>query len=80
VDDATTTATTVHEIQVVDEAIPTTTEDVPMDLIATPERSVRTGAREEKPGGVAWDRLEESRLREIPVLEGIRAQRDPGGE
>jgi len=80
VDDATTTATTVHEIQVVDEAIPTTTEDVPMDLIATPERSVRTGAREEKPGGVAWDRLGEARLREIPVLEGIRAQRDPGGE
>ena len=74
VDDDTTTVTTVHEIQVVEEAIPTTPEDVPMDLILTPERTIRTDAPGEKPDGVAWDRLDDARLEEIPVLGRLASE------
>ena len=72
VDDATTTATTVHELQVVDEAFETTPQDVPMDLVVTPDRVVETDAPDGKPEGVAWDRLSEERLAEIPVLKRLR--------
>jgi len=67
VDDDTTTATTVHEMQVVDEDVPTSAHDVPMDLVVTPARTVRTGAAE-KPTGIAWGALDEDRRDEIPVL------------
>ncbi|MFW5949581.1 MAG: 5-formyltetrahydrofolate cyclo-ligase [Halolamina sp.] len=68
VDDDTTTATTVHEMQVLDEAVPTTPQDVPMDWLCTPERSIRTAASGSKPAGIDWDVLDDERLAEIPVL------------
>jgi 5-formyltetrahydrofolate cyclo-ligase len=71
VDDDTATATTVHELQVVDESVPTTPLDAPMDLVVTPERTVRTGA-DGKPTGVDWNALAEERVAEIPVLERLR--------
>ncbi|WP_049947619.1 5-formyltetrahydrofolate cyclo-ligase [Candidatus Halobonum tyrrellensis] len=73
VGDATTTATTVHERQVVDEAVPTAAHDVPMDLVVTPDRTVETGA-DGKPAGVDWDALDDERLAEIPVLDRLRAR------
>ncbi|WP_101294093.1 5-formyltetrahydrofolate cyclo-ligase [Halegenticoccus soli] len=72
VDDGTTTVTTVHEIQVVDEAVPTSEHDVPMDLLFTPERTVRTTASGSKPAGIAWDELSDERIEEIPILERLR--------
>jgi len=68
VDDDTTTATTVHEIQVVEATVPTTPRDVPMDWLCTPERSIRTDSSAAKPAGIDWDALEEERLAEIPIL------------
>lgn len=78
VDDETTTVTTVHEIQLVDEQIPTTPQDVPMDRIYTPERAIRDGAAGTgtKPSGIAWDALDEGRIEEIPVLDRLRSRRD----
>ncbi|MFC5277789.1 5-formyltetrahydrofolate cyclo-ligase [Halorubrum rubrum] len=84
VDDDTAVATTVHELQVVDEA-PSPVEnadrlpepdrhDVPLDLVVTPERTIRRGSDAERPAGVDWDTLDEERLDEIPVL----AERAPG--
>lgn len=70
VDDGTTTATTVHRIQVVDETPDQASHDVPMDLIATPERLCRTDAGA-KPAGVDWSRLDDERLAEIPVLAAL---------
>lgn len=67
--DGTTTVTTVHELQVVDEAIPTTPRDVPIDRVFTPERAVRTAAPDAKPTGVSWDDLDDDRLDEIPILQ-----------
>jgi len=72
VDDATTTATTVHGLQLVDEAVPTTPRDVPIDRVCTPERTVETGAGA-KPAGIDWAALDDERIAEIPVLERLRS-------
>ena len=66
VNDDTVTATTVHELQVVDDA-PTDAHDVPLDLVVTPERVVETGAGP-KPSGVDWSEIGAERRAEIPVL------------
>jgi 5-formyltetrahydrofolate cyclo-ligase len=72
VDDGTTTVTTVHETQVVDEELPTTLHDVPIDWIHTPARTLQTGAADEKPAGIEWDALDDERIEEIPILEQMR--------
>jgi len=72
VDEATATVTTVHELQVVDETVPTTDHDVPLDRVVTPDRTVRTGAGA-KPTGIDWDAIDDDRLEEIPVLARLRS-------
>lgn len=72
VDDSTTTVTTLHELQFVDEQIPTTPHDVPIEWVFTPERSVRIEASTEKPAGVLWEALSEERIEEIPVLSRLQ--------
>jgi 5-formyltetrahydrofolate cyclo-ligase len=69
VDDETTAATTVHERQVVDDVAPPADHDVPMDVVVTPERTVRTGAGA-KPSGIDWAALGD-RLDEMPVLASL---------
>jgi 5-formyltetrahydrofolate cyclo-ligase len=69
VDDGTTTVTTLHEIQVVNEPVPTTPLDVPIDRICTPERTIWTDAPGGKPTGIAWEALDDERISEIPILE-----------
>lgn len=70
VDDDTPTATTVHEVQAVDDAPEPAPHDVPMDLSVTPERVVRTESSE-KPSGLDWSLLSAERIAEIPVLKEI---------
>jgi 5-formyltetrahydrofolate cyclo-ligase len=70
----TTVATTVHERQVVDGAVATAAHDVPMDLVATPERLIRTGSTTARPAGVDWAVLGD-RVAEIPVLDRLREGR-----
>ena len=50
--------------------------DVPLDLIVTPKRTVRTETPYERPTGIDWDALDSERLDEIPVL----AERAPERE
>jgi 5-formyltetrahydrofolate cyclo-ligase len=71
VDDDTPTITTVHDTQVVDEEIEVGDHDVPLDVICTPTRTIRTDAGG-KPDGLFWDVLDEKRIAEIPVLEELR--------
>jgi 5-formyltetrahydrofolate cyclo-ligase len=71
VDDETTVTTTVHEMQVVDASVETTPQDVPMDLVVTPERTIRTDGTGGKPSGVAWDVLDADRIEKIPVLSEL---------
>jgi 5-formyltetrahydrofolate cyclo-ligase len=65
--------TTVHELQVVRARIPMTAHDVPVDLIVTPERVIRSDPRRAKPRGIRWDELSEAQVRAMPPLAARRA-------
>jgi len=71
VDDDTTVATTVHERQV-RETPDTDAHDVPIDVVCTPERTIRTDTPYERPTEIDFDALDDDRLSEIPVLERLR--------
>ncbi len=73
VDEATPVLTTVHELQVVKERIPMTDHDVPLDLIVTPRRVIRTRRRRRKPAGIVWPELTDEQRREIPALRALRS-------
>ena len=78
VGDATAVATTVHELSVLDGPESPTADaaelpapdahDVPLDLVVTPERTIRTETPYARPEGIDWDALDEDRLDAIPVL------------
>jgi 5-formyltetrahydrofolate cyclo-ligase len=74
VDDATLIVTTVHELQVVDDAIPMTAHDVPLDAIVTPERVIRAGRRRPRPLGIHWKELSPAQLAAMPAIAGLRDQ------
>ncbi|AFK19713.1 5-formyltetrahydrofolate cyclo-ligase [Haloferax mediterranei ATCC 33500] len=76
VDDETTIATTVHELQVRDDLPEPDSHDVPMDLVVTPERTVRTETPYPRPEGIDWSALSAERLEEMPVLQRLRDKRD----
>jgi len=71
VDDETTTVSTVHEIQVIDETLPTDDHDVPIEYVCTPERTITGGAEREKPTGIDWKKLPAEKRAEIPILEQL---------
>ncbi|WP_436347934.1 5-formyltetrahydrofolate cyclo-ligase [Natronorubrum sp. FCH18a] len=71
VDESTTVATTVHERQVIDESVAIGDHDVSMDLIVTPDRTLRPDGRPQ-PTGIDWSLLEDERLEGIPVLKRLR--------
>ncbi|MFB6132871.1 MAG: 5-formyltetrahydrofolate cyclo-ligase [Halanaeroarchaeum sp.] len=68
----TTIVTTVHEMQVLDRSIDTESHDVPMDLNVTPERTIETDRREDRPAGIEWDRLDDETIDAIPILGRLR--------
>ena len=74
VGEATPVLTTVHELQVVDEPIPMTAHDVPLDLIVTPDRVIRTHRRRPKPHGVRWSELTQAQVDAMPPLQALRAR------
>jgi len=68
--------TTVHDLQVLGPgSIPMTEHDVPVDIIATPTRLLRTSGAYAKPGGVDWELVTEEMLREMPILADVRARK-----
>ncbi|QLH77909.1 5-formyltetrahydrofolate cyclo-ligase [Halosimplex rubrum] len=71
VDAETTVVTTVHESQV-REGIDPDAHDVPVDVVVTPERTIRTDSPFERPDGIDWTALDDDRVNEIPVLERFR--------
>jgi len=70
VGDGTPVATTVHERQVLGDAIGTAPHDVPIDLVATPERVFRPDHGRD-PIGIDWSLLSGERIEEIPVLDSF---------
>ncbi len=71
VDSGTTTVSTVHELQVVDERLPVDDHDVPIEYFCTPERTLTAGTGREKPNGIDWDVLSDEKIAEIPILEQL---------
>ena len=59
--------TTVHRLQVVDEALPETEHDFSVDLIITPGEVIECGPPR-RPGGLYWEHLTENMVAAIPVL------------
>jgi 5-formyltetrahydrofolate cyclo-ligase len=75
VDEHTPVLTTVHDLQVVRAAIPMTAHDVPVDLVVTPRRVIRTRRRRAKPSGIAWHELTDEQISAMPVLQRLPRQR-----
>lgn len=74
VDRETTIATTVHERQILEEPTKPDSHDLPMDVIVTPERVLRTDRRDDRPDGIDWELLEDSTIREIPILQRLASE------
>jgi 5-formyltetrahydrofolate cyclo-ligase len=72
IDDDTVIATTVHDLQVLDEALPEEPHDFRVDLIVTPTRIIRC-PRTRRPHGLHNDRLKPEQLAEIPLLDALTA-------
>lgn len=74
VDSETTTVSTVHEKQVIEEDIEVDAHDVPIEYLCTPDRTVAAGVDQHKPMGIDWDALPEAKIDEIPILQRLRPQ------
>src|SRR5713226_10761261 len=59
--------TTVHPLQVVDEALPETEHDFSVDLVVTPDEVIECGPPR-RPGGLYWEHLTEDKIAAIPLL------------
>jgi 5-formyltetrahydrofolate cyclo-ligase len=60
-------ATTVHNLQVLDEPLPETEHDFSVDLIATPTEIISCDRRR-RPAGLYWDHLSQDKIATIPAL------------
>lgn len=75
VDDDTPVVTTVHELQVLGDAIPMTAHDVPLDVIVTPERVIRVRRRYQRPAAIIWPELSAAQLAVMPALAKLAPKR-----
>ncbi len=67
-------ATTVHSLQVVDDAqVVMEAHDSALDFIATETELIATHTRHPQPAGVAWDKIRPDQYVDIPFLRSIRA-------
>lgn len=67
-------ATTVHECQVLDAGrIPVTDHDVPVDLIATPERTITCHRGRRQWPDLPWEGLTKEKVGAVAVLQRLRA-------
>jgi 5-formyltetrahydrofolate cyclo-ligase len=60
--------TTVHPLQIVDEDIPMTDHDIPLNAIVTPDESIEIRSLYPRPKGIYWGMLTQEKIDEIPVL------------
>jgi 5-formyltetrahydrofolate cyclo-ligase len=70
----TTVVTTVHDLQVLDQAIPMTSHDVPIDLIVTPTRVIACRRTFDRPERIEWEALTPADLASMPALARFRAE------
>jgi 5-formyltetrahydrofolate cyclo-ligase len=75
VDEDTPVITTVHDLQVVDDDIPMTAHDVPLDVVVTPERVIRVRRHVRKPRGIDWTALTSEQVSAMPPLARLARRR-----
>jgi 5-formyltetrahydrofolate cyclo-ligase len=73
-------ATTVHPIQVLDEDLPETAHDFRVDLIVTPDDTLRAPHRARGrglwgPPGILWEDLDAEKVAGVPPLAQLQASR-----
>jgi len=76
VDESVPIATTVHDLQLVT-MVPLEPFDVPMDIVVTPTRVIRTEGRPARPTGILWQYLDSGRLEAMPILAELYASMPP---
>ncbi len=64
--------TTVHRMQVLEEELPWTHHDVPLDYVVTPEETIRCASDLPRPKGIYWEDLDEAKISRIPLLQKLR--------
>jgi len=67
IDPSTVIVTTVHALQVIDEAMPETEHDFSVDLIVTADEVIECGPQR-RPSGLYWNHLTADKIAAIPVL------------
>jgi 5-formyltetrahydrofolate cyclo-ligase len=82
VTDTTLIATTVHDLQLLHEALPETQHDFRVDIVATPTRVLHCrsersseGRAPVRPNGIIWDHLDPMKIEAIPALKARAANR-----
>ncbi len=78
IDDKVPIATTVHDLQVLEEKLPQDPHDVPVNTIATPTRLINIENTRTRPPGILWDRLDKRKLLEIPILRELAGEQGIG--
>jgi 5-formyltetrahydrofolate cyclo-ligase len=74
VDARTMVLTTVHALQVLKDDIPMTSHDVPVDVVVTPERVIRTRTAFRRPEGIYRQELSAEQLEAMPVLRRTKVR------
>lgn len=72
--DETVIVTTVHDLQVVDEALPEAEHDFRVDYIVTPTQMIATPKRK-RPEGLSWESLSKEKIEAIPILAQMAKMR-----
>jgi len=74
VDEVTPIATTVHDLQIVDE-IPLDPWDFTVDVIVTPRRLLRVAGERRRPRGILWEFVSEEMMGKMPILKELKERR-----
>ena len=68
--------TTVHPLQVLDEILPWTRHDVPLDFVVTPGEVIECPKELPKPEGIYWEDLDQGKIAKIPLLKKLQLARE----
>jgi len=74
VDARTTVVTTVHDLQLLSEAIPMTSHDVPIDLVVTATRVIACHRVFDRPEHIEWNALTSEQIAAMPALARLRLE------
>ena len=64
-------ATNIHDLQLIDN-LPREPYDLTLDYIATPTKQIKIQDRPPRPPGILWDKLDQKKLEEIPLLKELK--------